>query len=141
VLERLTKLEKKAFPAYEAFLFDAKLLKQQKFTVMFLTQTQTDFSSSIQAYAVCVRFRQTMLLHDRCVAEPWRRKGFGKYLMDQILLRARSESCRYIEMWVDDSRVAARQLYLKCGFCGVQKASDYYRTGRHALKMALELES
>jgi hypothetical protein len=43
VLERLTKLEKKAFPAYEAFLFDAKLLKLQNATVMFLTQTQTDF--------------------------------------------------------------------------------------------------
>lgn len=47
MLEQLTKLEKKASPAYEALPFDAKLLEQQNATVMFLMQTQTDFSSPI----------------------------------------------------------------------------------------------
>lgn len=108
---------------------------------MFLTQVQSNITSPIQAYAVCVRFRQTMLLHKPCVAEAWRCRGLGKYLMNEILQRARSQFCRYIEPWVEESQVAAKHSYLKCGILEMQITSDYYVVGRHAVKMALKLDS
>ena len=141
VLEQLDRLEKKYFPLYEAFQFNPKLLKQQNATVFFLIDAARGSSRhSIQAYAVCVRFRGAMLLHKICVAEALRNQGIGKYLMNQILLRARSMSCRCIELWVDESRAAARHLYRSCGFSDTQKLSNYYSAGRHAIKMVLSLE-
>lgn len=144
VLQQLTRLEKKAFPSYEVFPFNVNLVKQPNATVMFLTDDALDSPTHprpIQAYAVCVSSRGRMLLHKICVAESWRRKGFGKYLVHQIIARAQNMSCRFVELWVCASRTAARQLYFRCGFAEAQCVRDYYRAGRHAIKMVLSLES
>lgn len=142
VLLQLAKLEKKCFQSYEAFLFDSKLIKQPNTLVLFLTDNALGSPArSIQAYAVCVRFRGAMLLHKICVSELWRGKGVGKYLMSQIMLRAKNMSCRSIELMVDESRIVARHLYSSCGFVELRYIQDYYRVGRHAFKMGLRLES
>lgn len=144
VLQQLTRLEKKSFPAYEIFPFDMKLVKQSNATVIFLTDdapgTLTG-PSPLQGYIVGVSFQGKMLLHKICIAECWRRKGFGRYLIDQIISRARSMSCRSVDLWVCESRTAARNLYANCGFVEAQRMQNYYRAGRHAIKMILELES
>lgn len=142
VLHQLARLERKAFPSHEAFPFDSKLVKQPNASVIFLTDDALHpLTRPIQAYAVCVRFRGAMLLHKICVAEFWRRKGLGKHLMGHIILRAQSMSCRSVELWVCESRTAARRLYSKCGFSETQSMQDYYSVGRHAIKMVLSLES
>jgi ribosomal protein S18 acetylase RimI-like enzyme len=144
VLEQLTHLEKKAFPAYEVFLFDMKLVKQPNATVMFLTDDTPGTLTRlrpVQGYIVGVSFQGKMLLHKICVAECWRRRGIGKYLIDQIILRAQSMSSRSVELWVCESRIAARSLYTHCGFMEAQRMQDYYSIGRHAIKMVLNLES
>lgn len=138
-LKQLARLEKKAFPSYELFPFNAKLVKQQNATVMFLTDNAPD--SPIQAYAVCVSSHGKMLLHKICVAESWRRNGLGKHLLDRIISLAQSMSCRSVELWVCESRTAARSLYSRCGFLELQCIQNYYSVGRHAIKMVLPLES
>lgn len=137
-LSRLRSIEKKSFPANEAFDFTISLLAKKNTSIIYAV-VGPDPKQQPVAYAVYVRWRSVLLLQKLCVAEGFRRKGIGRLLMREVINGARRTKCGAIELWVDASRIAARGLYSICSFHEIQFVQDYYALGRHGIKMRLGL--
>jgi GNAT superfamily N-acetyltransferase len=135
ILATIAKLEKKSFPATEAFDFSIDMLKKANTRVLYVVSQSAPLSAI--AYCVCVRWHRTLLLHKICVAERFRGQGVGKLLMREILDRAELEGCDILELWVDQSRLIAHNLYLQSGLEEQCHVHDYYGPGRTGIKMSI----
>lgn len=62
-----------------------------------------------------------------CVAENWRGKGVAVHLLDQAHTLARTLAFASIELEVDQANLAAKSLYLRCGYHEVQPGSSTLR--------------
>ena len=142
VLARISRVERKTFPANEAFGFDEELWKKKPNTrVLYGTYASMNgVRPDLVAYAVYVRQKGVALLHKVCVVEAYRRQGIGLQLMSYIHNRLRKEGCQYIQLWVDRARDPARKLYLRSGFEEREEIPDYYAPGRTGIRLVLDLE-
>ncbi|KAL1999909.1 hypothetical protein VTN02DRAFT_3823 [Thermoascus thermophilus] len=143
ILARIARVEKKTFPSNEALDFTADWWRKKPNTrVIYATGAppSTGAPSPLVAYAVYVRQKGAALLHKVCVAEPFRRRGVGRKLMDYIRQRLQREGCQYIQLWVDKAREPARALYARCGFEEREAIDNYYAPGRTGIRMVLNLE-
>ena len=142
ILARISRLEKKTFPAKEAFSFSEELWRKKPNTrVLYGTHTTTNSAHpELVAYAVYVRQKGIALLHKVCVVEAYRRQGVGRQLMSYIHDRLRKEGCQYIQLWVDSAREPARALYRWSGFEEREVIPNYYAPGRTGIRMVLDLE-
>jgi ribosomal protein S18 acetylase RimI-like enzyme len=136
ILVTIAALEKKSFPATEVFDFSTSILKKANTRVLFVVSQSAPLSAI--AYCVCVRWRRTFLLHKLCVAERFRGQGIGKLLMREVLDRAEQEGCDVLELWVDQSRIIALNLYVRSGLEEQCLVSDYYGPGRTGIKMSIQ---
>lgn len=140
ILSGIARVEKKTFPAKEAFSFGEELWRKKPNTrVLYATSATTDPSPPVIAYAVYVRQKGVALLHKVCVVERYRRQGVGQKLMDYVRHRLQKEGCQYIQLWVDKAREPARSLYLRNGFEEREEIPDYYAPGRTGIRMVLDL--
>ncbi|EEH36046.1 acetyltransferase [Paracoccidioides lutzii Pb01] len=152
-LSQINRLERKTFPASEAFDFSDQSLwrKKPNTRILYAIVTSTNATSNtkapahnpIIAYALYVRQGSTALLHKICVAEPFRNRGIGRQLLVYVIekrLRGAEKGCLAVQLWVDEKREAARRLYKGCGFMEVEGVEDYYGPGRRGVKMVLRLE-
>jgi ribosomal protein S18 acetylase RimI-like enzyme len=59
------------------------------------------------------------------VADPWRRAGLGRALLDRLIQQARTDGLVLLTLSVTIGNEAARRLYLRAGFTvyGVEKLS------------------
>jgi GNAT superfamily N-acetyltransferase len=137
ILATIVKLEKKSFPATEVFDFSTDILKKANTRVLFVVSQSAPLSAI--AYCVCVRWHRKLLLHKICVAERFRGQSIGKLLMHGVMDRAEQETCDFLELWVDQSRMVARNLYLQSGLEEQCHVHDYYGPGRTGIKMSLQL--
>ncbi|KAL4868152.1 hypothetical protein BDV12DRAFT_106694 [Aspergillus spectabilis] len=142
LLAQITRVEKKTFPASEAFLFGEELWRKKPNTkVLYVTRTSRGAQPQpLIAYALYVRQKGVAFLHKVCVTAAFRRKGVGMQLMKHIRTRLQKEGCQYIHLWVDKGRGSARSLYVRNGFEEREELLDYYASGRNAIKMILDLE-
>lgn len=141
ILSQIARVEKKTFPAKEAFSFGEELWKKKPNTrVLYVTSVTNRPSSSVLAYAVYVRQKGMALLHKVCVAEPYRRQGVGQKLMTYLRHRLQKEGCQHVQLWVDKARDPARSLYLRNGFREREEIPDYYAPGRTGINMVLDLD-
>lgn len=142
ILAQISRVEKKAFPANEAFRFGEELWRKKPNTrVLYATRVTPGATSPVIAYAVYVRQKGAALLHKICVVESHRRQGVGMQLLDHIRCRLQKEGCQYIQLWVDKARDSARSLYIRSGFEAREEIPDYYAPGRTGIKMVLGLEN
>ena len=150
ILAQITRIEKKTFPAKEAFQFSDDLWKKKPNTrVIYATSKNAPptaaptaagkDANTIVAYAVYVRQKSTALLHKVCVAEPYRGRGVGRLLMQYVRHRLEREGCQFIQLWVDRDRAPARALYARCGFEDREVVPDYYALGRTGVRMLLAI--
>lgn len=117
ILAQIARIEKKTFPANEAFPFGEDLWKKKPNTrVLYAVSTASGVPRRLVAYAVYVRQKGVALLHKVCVVEAFRRQGIGMQLMNYIRQRLQKEGCQYIQLWVDKAREPARSLYNRSGF-------------------------
>jgi dihydroorotate dehydrogenase electron transfer subunit len=72
------------------------------------------------------------------VAEPWRRRGLGRRLVEDALRRAAARGARSVHLELRRSNAAARALYEGAGFVVRGQRPRYYRDGEDALLMTLE---
>ncbi|KAL2832000.1 acyl-CoA N-acyltransferase [Aspergillus cavernicola] len=140
ILTQITRVEKKTFPASEAFPFGEELWRKKPNTrVIYVTRTSQGIQPLI-AYALYVRQKGVAFLHKVCVAEPFRRKGVGVQLLKYLRTRLQKEGCQYVHLWVDKAREPARSLYMQSGFEEHEELLDYYSLGRTGIKMILDLQ-
>lgn len=142
ILSQISRVEKKTFPAKEAFSFGEELWRKKPNTrVLYATKAPNDPHSPVIGYAVYVRQKGIALLHKVCVTESHRRQGVGQKLIAYIQHRLRKEGCQYIQLWVDKAREPARSLYIRNGFEEREEVADYYAPGRAGIRMILDLSS
>jgi ribosomal protein S18 acetylase RimI-like enzyme len=154
LLNRVEHIERKTFPANEVFDFSTELNKRntQLFCAFYtpggesksressITESHSDKETIILVgYLVIARTGRTALLHKVCVDTQYRRRGVGKWMIQEALEGLRKRKCERVALWVDVERVAARSLYTGCGFEVVQRVEGYYAPGRTGVKMALVL--
>lgn len=141
ILDRISRAERKTFPANEAFGFGEHLWRKKPNTrVLYATRANEGGRSDLVAYAMYVRQKGVALLHKVCVIEPYRRQGVGQQLTSYIQERLRKEGCQYVQLCVDQAREPARVLYTRSGFEEREVVPDYYAPGRTGIRMVLDLE-
>lgn len=136
ILGTIATIEKKSFPATEVFDFTPGILKKANTRVLFVASQSAPLSAI--AYCVYVRWRRTVLLHKLCVSERFRGQGIGKLLMGNVLERAKEERCDFLELWVDQARMVARNLYTRSGLREQCVVNDYYGPNRSGIKMSVQ---
>jgi ribosomal protein S18 acetylase RimI-like enzyme len=146
LLKHVKRAEKKAFPANEAFDFDMELTKRntQLFCVLNRKNRNNpgggspeEAGNAVVGYLVIARTGRTALLHKICVLPQYQRKGIGKWMLGKAIEGLKGRGCESVKLWVDQERLAARRLYMGCGFEETDVVEDYYAPGRTGVKMAL----
>jgi len=61
-----------------------------------------------------------------CVLPQEQRKGYGRYIMQQLLAKARSKKVQKVILKVRESNKTAYQLYWQLGFRLIDRLVDYY---------------
>lgn len=136
ILASMKQLEKRTFPAGEAFDFHIELPKRNTRVLVAIQQ-----ETFVLGYLIYLRMKRTTLLHKVCVGAGHRGRGIGKALISEVIDKVKDEGCVTIQLWVDEARKAAEALYRNQGFEVVRRVEGYYAPGRVGLKMLLNLES
>lgn len=137
-ITEIRRLEKKTFPQSEAFEFDAELKKRNTKVLVVIDEAESKSASTAAVgYLVYQRTKRTTLLHKICIAQQWRGQGIGKMLLADLIRTVAAEGCDAVQLWVDEAREPARNLYTSSGFEQVDCVADYYGAGRTGLKMVL----
>ncbi|KAL9602272.1 MAG: hypothetical protein Q9219_001997 [cf. Caloplaca sp. 3 TL-2023] len=139
ILDQVKLAERKTFPRNEAFDFDTELRKRNAELLVLLDTTDSISNPSLVAYAVYVHTAKVALLHKVCVLEKYRRQGVARRMLVFHHERLARRDCGKVELWVDEDRIAAKQLYESIGFEVVSRVEDYYGPSRTALRMVLRL--
>ncbi|MFH1569156.1 MAG: ribosomal protein S18-alanine N-acetyltransferase [Gemmatimonadota bacterium] len=73
-------------------------------------------------------FAEGAVLHvvSLAVDEPYRRRGWGSLLVEELLRRGAARSCRICRLEVRRSNRAAQGLYGRCGFAAAGVEPGYY---------------
>ena len=139
ILDQIKRAEKRMFPRKEAFDFDTELKKRNAQLTVVLDTTKSASYPLLAAYAVYVYTPSVALLHKVCVLEDYRRRGIAKKMLLSQHERLAHRGCGRIQLWVDEHRSSARQLYESISFETVGRVEDYYGPNRPALRMILQL--
>lgn len=115
--------------SYDAFLeLRPHLLNVQSFVDQIKIQQKEGYKMVAilqdDEVVACIGFRiMNMLVYgkflyvdDLITKEKWRRKGFGKILLDNVTEIAKNEGCTQIHLDSGYARFAAHKQYLKYGF-------------------------
>ena len=70
-----------------------------------------------------------------------RKEGIGSTLLRAAIDAARAARAQLCTLHVDERNEPARALYGRMGFAATSRRDDYYKPGRHAFAMELELAS
>ncbi len=68
-----------------------------------------------------------------------RNKGYGQFLLENLIQRAKEAECEYMSLEVRESNIPAIHLYEKNGFITVNLSKGYYPDGENAIVMTLAL--
>jgi ribosomal protein S18 acetylase RimI-like enzyme len=134
---KVSKLERKIFPASESFDYNVELKKKNIGLILAYGNEDPDH---LVGYLVYQRIKRVVWLHKLCVIEPERKKGIGRYLIHTLQSQMHTGGCESILLWVDEHRNPARKLYDSYGFQQIEHRLDYYAPGRAALKMELSIQ-
>ncbi|KAL8674480.1 MAG: hypothetical protein Q9168_001145 [Polycauliona sp. 1 TL-2023] len=114
ILDQVKHGEKKIFPRTEAFDFDMELKKRN--TELIVVVDDSSSFPILVAYAVYAHAQKMNMLHKVCVLEKFRRQGIARKLLLFQHQRLRFRGRPNVQLWVDEERLPARQLYLSIGF-------------------------
>ncbi|KAF2004990.1 hypothetical protein P154DRAFT_484447, partial [Amniculicola lignicola CBS 123094] len=102
IVEKVSRIEKRAFPSSEVLDFAAELKKKN--TTMIIAFREDD--SQVIGYLVYMRTKRLALLHKLCVVEQERKKGVGKSLMHSLRSALEKGGCRSIHLSMANWTVA-----------------------------------
>ncbi|MEQ6291724.1 ribosomal protein S18-alanine N-acetyltransferase [Vogesella sp. GCM10023246] len=94
-------------------------------------------------FAVLLQVLDEAHLQNVFICQPWQRLGHGRQLLQQLMQHAAKQGASRMLLEVRESNLAARQLYLSCGFRETGQRKHYYRTDsgprEHAILMEAQL--
>lgn len=142
VLCQVEQTEKKSFARQEAFDFSNELQKRNlELVVIVKGAGSLSLQLTVVAYLVFayVKPGNTVTLQKVCVRKEFRRQGIAKATLAAQTKRLTDHGTTKVQLWVDESNLAARRLYNCIGFEEVCRFHDYYAVGRTGIQMALRL--
>lgn len=134
-LEQVVELEKACFQNpwnHSQCLYE---LNENPFSKGFLIQEE----DRIVGYAfLWVTFEIAQLA--RIGIDPmYRKKGYGQFLLDQLMQYAREKECEFLTLEVRASNIAGQKLYERAGLIQVNRSASYYPDGEDALVLSCAL--
>ena len=138
LLQDLQRLERKSFPSKEVYSFENSILKRRN-TAIFVALSNAPSKGRLAAYTICVKCNHKLLLHKICVSAAYRCQGLGFLMLSMLIDRARTQSCRAIDLWVRSDNHSALGLYTKFEFLPQDTIVDYYAPGKTGIKMSHSL--
>jgi len=135
-VDQCSAIERKCFAKHEAMNLELEL-KPRSATL--LCAASEEEPASCIGYALVQRASLATSVSKLVVAPAWRRRGVGLALMRAAVDAAARARAQLVTLHVDEENAAARALYERAGFRVSGRREDYYRAGRHALAMSLEL--
>lgn len=94
-------------------------------------------------FAVLLQVLDEAHLQNVFICQPWQHQGHGRQLLQQLMQHAAGQGACRMLLEVRESNLAARRLYLSCGFCETGLRKHYYRTDsgprEHAILMEAQL--
>ena len=140
LLPQVGRTERKTFPSNEAIAFENELQKRNFELTLVVKITPAESQPELVAYVGIARMKGTALLHKMCVVKNFRCQGIATKVLLMRCEQLRLQGCNIIQLWVDESREPAKQLYGKLGFKLCQKIENYYASGRNGIRMTLQLQ-
>jgi len=128
-------LERKCFAKHEAMNV-ATEVKARNTTLLCAALGATE----CVGYCVIQRSSLVVNIVKLVVAPHCRRQGIGRALLAHAVESARAGRAQACTLHVDTNNEPAKQLYLSLGFSVSGRRDDYYKPGRHAFSMELQLE-
>lgn len=136
-LPELVKIEETSHPApWSLQNFQAELEKPFSH-VLVLTDDETD--AIIAGYAVFWLINEECQILNLAVDTPFRRKGLGKLILQQIVRQAERHKMKQITLEVRKSNMPAIQLYQNNHFLTTHVRKEFYSNGEDAYHMVLNL--
>lgn len=132
--------ERKSFPYNEAMSFEDELRKRNFELTLVVKITPAEPQPELVAYVGITRIKGTALLHKVFVAKDFRCQGIATKVLLMRCEQLKLQGCKIVQLWVDESKQPAKQLYGKLGFELSQKVENYYASGRNGIKMTLQLQ-
>ena len=129
-------LEKKTFAKHEAMDIAAEVHGRG---VTLLCAAPDSAPTMCAGFLVAQRSSLALSVTKLVVAPAWRRRGVGSALLAHAAQLGRHGRAQLATLHVDENNAAAKALYLSMGFVVSGRRSDYYRPGRSALAMELDL--
>lgn len=129
-------IEKKCFAKHEAMDIGGELRSRG---TSLLCAAPLDSPAECAGYLVLQRSSLAANITKVVVAPRLRRTGVGRALLAAAVAAARKARAQVCTLHVDEANEAARRLYAAQGFRQTGRREDYYRLGRHAIAMELEL--
>ncbi len=134
-MEEVVELEQRCYPSpWSAGLVRGEFNKEVSYRLGLLLE------GKVVAYSFCYLIPQDLHILNIAVAPEQRGKGFGKYLLCNLLTRAIDANVTLVGLEVRPSNAAARALYARLGFQAVGIRRGYYRdNGEDALLLERNL--
>jgi len=82
---------------------------------------------------------ETAHLYKIVVNPLYRKRGYAGMLLERSIEYLKSKSCKSVFLEVEDTNIAAHELYLKYHFENLHFARHFYGQNRHAYKMMLSI--
>ena len=106
--------------------------------LLVLTDDETD--SKIAGFAVFWMMFDECEILEIAVDEPYRRKGFGKKIIQQVVRAGHRQKMKRVVLDVRKTNMPAIELYQNCHFTITNIRKGFYTNGEDAYHMVLSLE-
>ncbi|WP_174875263.1 ribosomal protein S18-alanine N-acetyltransferase [Vogesella oryzae] len=98
-------------------------------------------SAQTIGYAVILQVLDEIQLQNIFISKPWQRQGYGRKLLQLLMELAAKQNCSRMLLEVRESNLAARELYLSCGFKETGLRKQYYRSDSGPRENAILMEA
>lgn len=134
-MEEVVELEQRCYPSpWSPGLVRGEFTKEVSYRLGLIKD------GNVVAYSFCYLIPQDLHILNIAVAPEHRGKGYGKYLLCNLLTRAIDAQVTLVGLEVRPSNAAARSLYSRLGFQAVGIRRGYYRdNGEDALLLERNL--
>jgi len=136
-LPKIQELNRACFPSVRAS--DEKLTRLVNQGDVFIIRTSLD---ELIGFAICERFVfESPRLVIIAVDSNHQRRGYGKYLLDEVLEHYRAEGCQSLTLTVNSKNARAIKMYENAGFRYVTLLKKYFLQDGDGVLMRRDYES
>ena len=136
-IDRLLKIEEECFPgdSWTRLMFESEVKNKISSFIVALSNDE----EAILGYC-CVWFIADFdEITNIAVSPKFWRQGIGKTILYYIIEKSKKNKCKYINLEVKSTNIAAISLYEKMGFVSVGQRKKYYKDNSDAILMTKDL--